>query len=580
MAAWLEMVGAGLGVYAHILEQYGVAEVADIQNCEEDDFTDIASDFKNAEEAPLPLKIKMIIRALRKEADAQKAANAKQAAARGPPGSASAAGGGNPRSEESDEEEEEEAAADDDDDFFPEDEPNEPASARASAASASTTRPRSFQGKARAKESAAAAANGKASIPSLFGRSESKKNRHGVGGQASAAAAAAGRARPFGGLAARTKGQMCVNPCGQLLNACSCAAEAQWPDRCTGPFECAVKLKALTEGALAFAQRTPSEVVMRSGTASEHNLARLKLYLLRHAFDPVGTPLVHLVCLQACFKVSSHFTIDLHASVVKLAGAKTETLPKSRVVSLGLTDEDIVRPAGSLGSVKEYLATLKDDDSVDVLAQTGRHALCGKPSNNAKLKERALFRTFIQEHRSPTGRTQDSSGRYHGAEFYLMSRLTQVKTQPGRDTKDEDAVLECVFKKALQGRADPLTGRPDSSLKPPSGTAVSGWFAEYFGIGCEFGHTTLFPHKSDACALCESWDVDINSTDMSIKRHSQQTGDMTLERQVSFVPAILDRPFLPAYFPTSSFLPPSPPPPSLSPPSPLPPSFYRLRSRS
>ena len=103
MAAWLEIVGAGLGVHAHILEQYGVAEVADIQNCEEDDFTDIASDFKNAEEALPPLKIKMIIRALRKEADAQKAANAKQAAARGPPGSASAAGGGNPRSEESDE---------------------------------------------------------------------------------------------------------------------------------------------------------------------------------------------------------------------------------------------------------------------------------------------------------------------------------------------------------------------------------------------------------------------------------------------------------------------------------------------
>ena len=73
-----------------------------------------------------------------------------------------------------------------------------------------------------------------------------------------------------------------------------------------------------------------------------------------------------------------------------------------------------------------------------------------------------------------------------------------------------DAVLECVFKKALLGRADA------AKLKPPSGTTVLSWLKEDFGINSEHGHTALFPHKSDACSICSSFDVDIDSIKMSI----------------------------------------------------------------
>ena len=131
---------------------------------------------------------------------------------------------------------------------------------------------------------------------------------------------------------------------------------------------------------------------------------RLKQYLLGHAFDIQGNVLVHLVCLQATFNVSCFFTIDLHAAAVERAKSKTQSIMKAEVISLKLTDEEVLRP-GSLGSLSAYLATLKDDDMVTVVSQTGKHGLQGKQSNAEHVKERALFVEFIKEHRSPTGRT-------------------------------------------------------------------------------------------------------------------------------------------------------------------------------
>eukprot|EP00966_Prymnesium_polylepis_P323240 7379454-Prymnesium_polylepis.1 len=245
-----------------------------------------------------------------------------------------------------------------------------------------------------------------------------------------------------------------------------------------------------------------------------------------HAFDAQGNVLVHLVCLQARFNVGHHFTTDLHRGAVERASAKRATIPKKKVLSLGLTDEEVIRPEGSLGSLATYLATLKEEDPVTVVSQAGKHGLRGQASNASSSKERALFIEFVEQHRSPTGRTQDHAGRYHGAEFYLMSKLTTIKTQSARITADPDAVLECVFKKALLGLPDAAT------LKPPSGTSVMAWLKEDFGVKSEHGHTVLFPHKSDACSICSSYDVDIDSTKMSIKRHEQQTSDAgSIERQ-------------------------------------------------
>ena len=364
----------------------------------------------------------------------------------------------------------------------------------------------------------------------MFGQSGSRSNRHGLGGQAKAESAEAGRARPFGGLALRGKGQCCVNPCGQNADACKCPADAEYPNRCTGAVSCARQLKLISEGASVAATRTPSEIAKRGGTMSEYNLPRLRLYLLEHAFDAQGSVVVHLVCLQGMLNVSNWFCSSLHKDAIARARAKTESIPKSKVVSLKLTDEEVLRPEGSVGSLSVYLSTLKDEDMVTVVTQVGRHGLTGKPSNGASTRERELFVDFVKEHRSPTGRTQDATGRYHGAEFYLISRLTEIKTQSGRETKDEDAVLEIAFKKALQGRSLVALEKP---YKPPSGTTIRTWLLEDFGIRSEHGHTTLFPHKTDACAICSSLEVDIKSVEMWLKRHGQQTSDAgSIERQV------------------------------------------------
>ena len=65
----------------------------------------------------------------------------------------------------------------------------------------------------------------------------------------------------------------------------------------------------------------------------------------------------------------------------------------------------------------------------------------------------------------------------------------------------------------------------------PGGSSIASWLAEDFGVGSEHGHTVIFPHQTDACATCSSLKVDIQSVEASLKRHTQQTGDMTMERQ-------------------------------------------------
>jgi hypothetical protein len=163
-----------------------------------------------------------------------------------------------------------------------------------------------------------------------------------------------------------------------------------------------------------------------------------------------GNALVHLLCIQAMFNVSSTLTIGLHSAAVARAKVKTQKVSKQRVLALKLSDEEVIRPEGSLGSLAQYLAALQDMDEVTIVSQAGKHGLIGCASNNASAKERALFCEFVKElYRSPTGRTKDHSGRYHGAEFYLNSRLTQIKTQSGRDSADPDGCLELVFRKAL-----------------------------------------------------------------------------------------------------------------------------------
>ena len=260
-----------------------------------------------------------------------------------------------------------------------------------------------------------------------------------------------------------------------------------------------------------------------------YSLPRLRRYVIEHAFDPQGSPLMHLACLRAVTQMGERFVTSCHREAVALCKAPTRQITKKQFLAERLTEEDLIRPADdvegadSAASHKEYLKSLGERDMLRVKVRPGAHGLTGKASNNARAEERTLFQSWVQLHRSPTGRTQDSNGRFHGAEYYLISKIKTVKTQSGRAVSNPEEVLECVFKEALASQ--------NPNLRAPGGTAVAKWLAEDFGIGSKLGHTTIFPHQTDACATCSSIKIDLQGLEMSLKRHSQQGGDMTLERQ-------------------------------------------------
>jgi len=52
---------------------------------------------------------------------------------------------------------------------------------------------------------------------------------------------------------------------------------------------------------------------------------------------------------------------------------------------------------------------------------------------------------------------------------------------------------------------------------------------DHFDKDSRHGHTVLHPHKTDACDTCGKIKGDIKSTEMSIRRHSQQH-DQAMER--------------------------------------------------
>ena len=413
IADWLNEVHDGLGVHAHILEGYGVAVIALMGVLDDEDISAIADALRTAEGGPAPLQIKLIQKAL--AAEVKRHADASASASRTPATDPVQRtmrfelGSGSEDDECFNESAEDESEAESSgDESMPK---RNTGKAAGAAASASTQRSRSRKGRKAAGIKVAAAAAGKAPIPHLFSRSSSKQNWHGWGGQAKAASAAGGRARPFGGLARRSKGQCCVNPCGQDL--CMCTAGAETQDACMGDMSCARLLQPIADGARVAATRTPLEIAKRGGTLGEYNYARLKVNLLQSAFTAQGNAVVHLACLRAKLSVGFRFLSDIHRCAIERAGSKTESITKARVISLKLTEEQVLRPDGSLGSLSTYLSTLNDEDMVNVVTQVGTHGLKGQPSNGASYRERAFFIEFIKEHRSPTRRTQDSSGRYH-----------------------------------------------------------------------------------------------------------------------------------------------------------------------
>ena len=76
VAGWLEAVGAGLGVHAHVFEGYGAASIADLGTLDNDDLVALCAMLRESgREVGLPkeLQIKWIAKALRGEIERQKA---------------------------------------------------------------------------------------------------------------------------------------------------------------------------------------------------------------------------------------------------------------------------------------------------------------------------------------------------------------------------------------------------------------------------------------------------------------------------------------------------------------------------
>ena len=108
----------------------------------------------------------------------------------------------------------------------------------------------------------------------------------------------------------------------------------------------------------------PCRLLANRRECGRHNYARLKTYLIQHAFDPNGNALLHIACLQGAFGFSHCFATDVHHKAVLYSNAKTETVTKRQFTSMNLKEEDAVADQGLVGSFKAFLKKLADTDKL------------------------------------------------------------------------------------------------------------------------------------------------------------------------------------------------------------------------
>ena len=188
---------------------------------------------------------------------------------------------------------------------------------------------------------------------------------------------------------------------------------------------CSVKLDALVP-TLHSAERTKREVASlakqagpsgRSGKC-KYNYSRLRGALeAAHVWDLFGNCNVHHSCLGNRLGVTVHFLASIRSSLIETAKTPLTVMSKWQALSLGLEEDLLVPVEFQHMSVKSYLKGIDGSAMVQVpTRKISHHGLSGKPSNHSAVEQRRLFSQFIECNRSPTGRTPDESGRFHGAE--------------------------------------------------------------------------------------------------------------------------------------------------------------------
>ena len=230
-----------------------------------------------------------------------------------------------------------------------------------------------------------------------------------------------------------------------------------------------------------------------------------------------------------------------HSIAVKLSGSRTITMTKFEVVNQKATSR-VLLPPEQLGSQASYIKGLKDCDKVEVMAATEvMHKLVGKPSNNKRALVETLFISYVREHRRPTGRTADKTGRFHGAEYHLSTVFQVLVKSRNKDKpcKHENyEILSEAFIASLPPEVKALTGK---ARPPTAGWVGTDWFPRLFGNASSvYGYTTICPKQTDKCNYCCQLRHDMASIRESIKRHRQQGDQGSIERQTQLLAVMND----------------------------------------
>lgn len=286
------------------------------------------------------------------------------------------------------------------------------------------------------------------------------------------------------------------------------------------------------------AKRTAREVKTADAAAagrskdvqSVYNYARLGVVVIDLLFDCRGNWVVHEACARQYLKVSNWWLARCHSRSIEAAQTPTVCMTKSAIASSSNPDSlisRIRRPDDCLMSAVQYYKSCALNKVFQVTSSVD-HGLTGSSSNRTKAAEKRLFVAFVEAHRSPTGRTPDKHGRYHGAAFYLDSKWVVLRAARS-SVSDTRPCFSADFNAALVA-AGMQKVHCDVPLR---------WLRALFGStkrvdGCYVPsdqHTTLYPHKTDACSTCVLFRSDLRTANQTLKRHKQQDDQGSSQRQ-------------------------------------------------
>lgn len=303
---------------------------------------------------------------------------------------------------------------------------------------------------------------------------------------------------------------------------------------------CAAFLDTL-EGKLLPELRSRDERNRVGGSGRKYQYSRLQVGLLENAFDSLGNFCCHSACLVRHFGLSTAVVSRVHKKAVLLARTPTKEMACSEIRRRKLCDRAILPDSNVLARESFFKKCPNDVMLHVVLAGLSSHGLCGKVSNRARVEEMKMFEDFVRSNRSPTGRTPDSHGRYHGAVYTLSPKIVSLRSKEELSLKRKSAGdTRPIISSSHSKEDESLSGRYNKALQevwvaqgksfcPVSSSTVCVWLDTLFSKGSP-EHTTIHPHKTDACSECEQLTADITSLKSSIKRHSQQEGDMGITR--------------------------------------------------